>query len=63
LEQAMGRGKRPEFWGRLWALYVQSEVDWRLGKAERDSRYRQLGQDMKELVEWIDRNHAKRSRA
>ncbi len=59
LEQAMGRGKRPEFWGRLWALYVQSEVDWRLGKAERDSRYRQCGQDMKELVEWIDRNHSK----
>lgn len=61
LEQAMGRGKRPEFWGRLWALYVQSEVDWRLGKAERDSRYRQCGQDMKELVEWIERNHPKLS--
>jgi hypothetical protein len=33
-------GKRPEFWERLWALYVQSEVGWRLSKAERDSRYR-----------------------
>ena len=32
--------KRPEFWERLWALYVQSEVGWRLSKIERDSRYR-----------------------
>lgn len=47
-------GQRPEFWERLWALYVQSEVDWRLSKAERDSRYRQCGQDIKELLEWID---------
>ena len=37
--------QRPEFWERLWALYVQSEVDWRLSKAERDSRYRQCGQE------------------
>lgn len=49
-------GKRPEFWERLWALYVQSEVGWRLSKAERDSRYRQCGQDLKDLLEWID-NH------
>ena len=47
-------GKRPEFWEQLWALYVQSEVGWRLSKAERDSRYRQCGQDMKELLEWIE---------
>jgi transposase len=52
-------GKRPEFWDRLWVLYVQSEVGWRLSKAERDSRYRQCGQDMKELVEWIDSNNPK----
>lgn len=52
-------GKRPEFWDRLWVLYVQSEVGWRLSKAERDSRYRQCGQDMKELVEWIDTNNPK----
>ena len=51
-------GKRPEFWERLWALYVQSEVGWRLSKAERDSRYRQCGHDMKELLEWIDNNHS-----
>ena len=25
-------GKRPEFWERLWALYVQSEVRWRLSR-------------------------------
>ena len=54
-------GKRPEFWERLWALYVQSEVDWRLSKAERDSRYRQCGQDMKEILEWIDKNDPKLS--
>jgi transposase len=48
-------GKRPEFWERLWSLYVESEVSWRLTKAERDSRYRQCGQDIKELVEWIDK--------
>jgi len=52
-------GKRPEVWDRLWALYVQSEVGWRLSKAERDSRYRQCGQDMKDLIEWVDCNHPK----
>ena len=44
---------------RLWALYVQSEVEWRLSKAERESRYRQCGHDMKDLLEWIDNNHSK----
>jgi transposase len=53
-------GVRPEFWERLWALYVQSEVGWRLSKAERDHRYRQCGQDMRELLEWIDANDPKR---
>jgi transposase len=48
--------KRPEFWERIWVLYVQSEVGWWLSKAERDNRYRQCGQDMKDLLEWID-NH------
>jgi transposase len=52
-------GKRPEFWQRLWILYVQSEVGWRLSKAERDSRYRQCGQDITELLEWIDTKEAK----
>jgi len=47
-------GKRPECWERLWALYVQSAVGWRLGKAERASRYGQCGQDMRELLQWID---------
>jgi transposase len=47
------RGERPEFWERLWALYVQSEIDWRLSKKERASRYRQCGQDMQELLEWV----------
>jgi transposase len=54
LAGVMDVSKRPEFWERLWALYVQSEVDWRSSKAERDSRYRQCGQDIKELLEWID---------
>ena len=43
--------RRPEFWEKQWALCVQSEVDWWLGKTERVSRYRQCGQDMKELLE------------
>ena len=30
------RKKRPEFWDRLWELYVQSKLDWRLGKTERE---------------------------
>ena len=51
--------KRPEFWERLWALYVQSEVGWWLSKIERDKRYRQCGQDIKKLVEWIDKNDSK----
>lgn len=57
LEELAGEGikPRPEFWERLWVLYVQSRVDWRLSKAERESRYRQCGQDMKELLEWIER--------
>lgn len=62
LEELVGvmvAGKRPEFWERLWSLYVQSEVGWRLTKAERDSRYRQCGQDIKELMEWIDKNDPK----
>ncbi len=59
IERAIAGGKRPEFWGRLWALYVQSEVDWRLGKTERESRYRQCGQDMRELLQWIEGNRAK----
>ena len=48
--------KRPEFWDRIWMLYVQSKVDWRLSKSERQSRYRQCGQDIKELLEWIDQS-------
>ena len=52
-------GKRPEYWERLWALYVQSEVGWRLSKIERDSRYLQCGQDIKDLLEWVDNNDAK----
>jgi len=47
--------KRPEFWERLWALYVQSQVDWHMSKAEREQRYCQCGQDIQELLEWIER--------
>lgn len=59
LEAEVGRKKRPEFWERLWGLYVQSQLDWRLNQTEHESRYRQCGQDMRELLEWIDRNHPK----
>lgn len=48
---------RPEFWERLWTLYVQSKLDWRMTKAEREQRYRQCGQDIKDLLEWIDRSY------
>lgn len=58
VEGEVGEGMRPEFWGRLWVLYVQSKVDWRLGKSERESRYRRCGEDMREVLEWIDRNRA-----
>jgi len=61
LEQEVGRKKRPEFWDRVWELYVQSKLDWRLGKTERDSRHRQCGRDMRELLEWLDRNDSKLS--
>lgn len=54
LEKALSVSLRPEFWGKLWALYVQSEVDWRLSKSERQSRYRQCGQDMEELLQWVE---------
>jgi transposase len=61
LKAEVGRKKRPEFWGRLWVSYVQSKVDWRLSKTEHASRYRQCGQDMRDLLEWIDRNDPKLS--
>ena len=61
LEELAGvvASKRPVFWERLWSLYVQSEVGWRLSKAERQSRYRQCGQDIMELLEWIDNQDGK----
>ena len=54
LKTEVRRKKRPEFWDRLWELYVQSKLDWRLGKTERECRHRQCGQDMKDLLDWID---------
>src|SRR5262249_62075471 len=59
LEAEVGRKKPPEFWERLWGLYVQSKLDWRLSRTEHDNRYQQCGQDMRELLEWIDRNDPK----
>lgn len=53
LAKETSRSERPEFWERLWALYVQSEIDWRLSKKERASRYRQCGQDMEVLLKWV----------
>jgi transposase len=50
-------GARPAFWDKLWALYVQSKLDWRLSQADRQSRYQQCGQDIIELIEWIDTHH------
>ena len=36
LKTEVRRKKRPEFWERLWELYVQSKLDWRLRKTERE---------------------------
>lgn len=58
LAKAVGDSERPQFWQRLWALYVQSRIDWRLSKAEREDRYRRCGQDMAELLEWIKRTRS-----
>ena len=60
MEELAGIGvkKRPEGWDRMWVVYVQSKVDWRLSKTERQSRYRQCGQDIKELLEWMDQSPA-----
>lgn len=55
LEHEVGRKKRPEFWDRLWQFYVESVLDWRLSKTEQADRHRQCGQDMRDLLEWIDR--------
>jgi len=54
LEEEVPCAERAEFWGRLWALYVQSELNWRLSKEGRKNRYRQCGQDMQELIEWVE---------
>jgi transposase len=59
LKAEVGRKKRPEFWDRLWELYVQSKLDWRLSKTEQASRHRHCGQDMRDLLEWIDREDPK----
>jgi transposase len=56
LARAVADSERPKFWERLWALYVQSQVDWRLSKAEREDCYRRCGQDMAELRGWIETN-------
>ena len=59
LAEVLPRDKRPEFWQRLWTLYVQSKTDWRLSKEERESRYRQCGQDMEQLLKWLQRRSLK----
>src|SRR6266496_4163065 len=33
-----GTKKRPEFWSRLWEIYVESNLDWRLSKTEQGER-------------------------
>ena len=33
-----GTKKRPEFWSRLWEIYVESNLNWRLSKTEQASR-------------------------
>jgi hypothetical protein len=59
LEPEVERKKRPEFWERLWELYVEGHLDWRLSKTEQANRHRQCGQDIRDLLEWIDRTEPK----
>ena len=59
LEREVGQNKHPEFWGRLWEFYVESNLDWQLSKTEQANRHRQCGQDIRELLEWIDRTDPK----
>ena len=54
LKAEVGQKKRPEFWDRLWAFYVENNLDWRLSKTEQANRHRQCGQDIRDLLEWID---------
>ena len=54
LKAEVGQKKRPEFWDRLWAFYVDNNLDWRLSKTEQANRHRQCGQDIRDLLEWID---------
>jgi hypothetical protein len=61
LAEEVRGAERPEFWERFWALYVQSELNWQLSKTERKNRYRRCGQDIKELLEWIDTKDPKLS--
>ena len=49
LEHEVEQNKRPEFWGRLWEFYVESNLDWRLSKTEQANRHRQCGQDMRSV--------------
>ena len=49
-----GMKKRRELWDRLWEIDVESNLDWRLSKTEQANRHRQCGQDMSDLLEWID---------
>jgi transposase len=53
LEHEVGNKEGPEFWSRLWELYVESHLDWRLNKIEQANRHRQCGKDMRYLLEWI----------
>ncbi len=54
LKAEVGQKKRPEFWDRLWAFYVENNLDWRLSKTEQANRHWQCGQDIRDLLEWID---------
>ena len=53
LGAVLPESKRPKFWERLWTLYVQSKMDWRLSKEERESRHRQCGRDIQQLLRWL----------
>ena len=57
LEEEIGQKSALRFGKSFGCSMLQSKLDWRLSKADRQSRYRQCGQDMGEFLEWVEANH------
>jgi transposase len=54
VELRKGEGvKLPEFWERMWELYVQSKPEWEAEKSAAEARCQAVGRDMLLLVGWV----------